>query len=79
MVSSVGYVARPHNYQTHTQSNTQYLKEAYGLSASPTPQTGMSNENEWPSLTNATLYSIDPHDRAMSQQRNIGRRLVKKF
>lgn len=71
MVSSIGYAtARPHHYQT--QSNTQYLKEAYGLSASPT---GMPNENEWPSLNNSTNYSIESHDHAMSQQRNMGRRL----
>jgi hypothetical protein len=82
---SAGF-ARPnaHHYPTpgltHSQSNTQYLKEAYGLSGSPTTnlvgQNVMPNENEWPSLNNAMFGGLDQHDRALSQQRGLGRRSV---
>lgn len=59
---STGYTTAQRNAHPY-----QYLKEAYGLSTSPTNMMG-PNDNEWPSLNNA-MFGED-------RQRNMGRRLV---
>ncbi|KAI6190241.1 CCCH-type zinc finger putative transcription factor [Aphelenchoides bicaudatus] len=70
---STGYAARNvHQYQTPGLSQTQYLKEAYGLAPS-TPSAQATNDSEWPSLNNALLFGAEQQDRAQ-QQRNLGRR-----
>lgn len=73
---SAGYAnAHPNVHHYAGQSQTQYLKEVYGISSTmPPAQNVLPNESEWPSLNNALM--CNEHDRS---QRNIGRRLVIKY